>query len=150
MPVGSGQVYTITQSNLGYLLGSMLNHPHWICIVVITGQPGGSGLVYITTQSNLGLSTSCFLNLHILLFLKCIYVNVISIIFGYNNSYRFKCHCHWHVPNMPTYIFNVLHPTLLPPFVRNIITCIGLVTLQPNFINVRKRGNQEHVIFDNI
>ena len=70
VPVGSGQVYTVAQSNLGSLLGSMLNHPHWIGIVVTTGQSGGSGQVYVTTQSNLGLSISCFLN--ILLFLNYI------------------------------------------------------------------------------
>ena len=146
MSVGSGQVYTVAQSNLGSLLGSMLNHPHWIGIVVTTGQPGRSGQVYITTQSNLGLSISCLLNLHILLLLN--YTCKCHIFyFGYKNSYRFKCHCRWHVPSMPTYIFNVLHPTLLPPFVRNIITCVGLVTLQPNFINMRKKGeNQKHVI----
>ena len=150
MPVGSGQVYTVAQSNLGSLLGSMLNHPHWIGIVVTTGQPGGSGQVYVTTQSNLGLSMSYFLSSHILsLFL--LYVNICGplfkfIILGYNNLYHLNFIGHWHVPNMPTYIFHVLHPTLLPPFVRNVITCVGLVTIQPNFINVRKRGNQEHVI----
>ena len=66
VPVGSEQVYIVAQSNLGSLLGSILNHPHWIGIVVTTGQPGGSGQVYVTTQSNLGLSIPCFLNLHIL------------------------------------------------------------------------------------
>ena len=87
VPVGSGQVYTVAQSNLGSLLGSMLNHPHWIGIVVTTGQPGGSGKVYVTTQSNLGLSIPCFLNLHIFHF-SILYVNVMSFILGYNNSYR--------------------------------------------------------------
>ena len=118
MPVGSGQVYTVAQSNLGSLLGSMLNHPYWIGIVVTTGQPGGSGQVYITTQSNLGLSISCFLNLHILLLLN--YICKCHIFYSW--VYQFiplKCHCRWHVPTMPTFIFHVLHPTLLPPFVRS-------------------------------
>ena len=74
MPVGSGQSYATTQSNLGSLLDSMFNHPHWIGIVVTTGQPGGSGQVYITTKSNLGLNTSYVLHLHILSFLFISYM----------------------------------------------------------------------------
>ena len=78
MPVGSGQVYTVAQSNLGSLLGSMLNHPHWIGIVVTTGQPGGSGQVYITTQSNLGLS--------ILVFSKFTYLSLLLVICKFVNN----------------------------------------------------------------
>ena len=150
VPVSSGQVYTVAQSNLGSLLGSMLNHPHWIGIVVTTGQPGGSGQVYITTQSNLRLSISCFRNLHILLLHN--YICKCHIFYSW--VYQFiplKCHCRWYVPTMPTYIFMFYTQRYYPRlYVRNIITCVGLVTIQPNFINVRKRGNQEHVIFDNI
>ena len=147
MPVGSGQVYTVAQSNLGSLLGSMLNHPHWISIVMTTRQPGGSGQVYITTQSNLGLSISCFLNLHILLFHN--YICKCHIFYSWVCQFiPLKCHCRWHVPNIPTYIFMFYTQRYYPRlYVRNIITSVGLDTIQPNFINVRKRGNQEHVIF---
>ena len=128
----------------------MLNHPHWIGIVVTTGQPGGSGQVYITTQSNLGLSISCFLNLHILLLLNYICKCHIFYSWVYQfiplMSLSLACAKHANI------YFQCFTPNVVTPVcnVRNIITNVGLDTIQPNSVNVGKRRNQEHVIFFNI
>ena len=47
------------------------------------------------------------------------------------------------------HIFSMFYTQRYYPrlYVRNVITNVGLDTIQPNFISVRKRGNQEHVIF---
>ena len=49
------------------------------------------------------------------------------------------CHNHWHVPNMPTYIFMFYTRRYYPRlYVRNVITNVGLDTIQLNFISVRQ------------
>ena len=131
----------------GLYWAQCLNLPHWIGIVVITGQPGGSGQVYITTQSNLGLSMlvfSRFTYLSLFIFIcKCLWPNYPnSLILGITIYTALNVTSHWHVSNMPIHVFyfkpNVCFPRL---YVRSIITYVGL-NISAQLINI-KRGSTE-------